>query len=47
MDEIAAKEIAEYAEGELEPAQGEEGCGQMGQDPEDGDLREEERDEVM
>ena len=47
MDEIAAKEIAEYAEGELEPAQGEEGCGQMGQDQEDGDLREEERDEMM
>ena len=45
-EELAAREaIAEFAEADLEPGQGEEGCGQ-GQENEDGDA-EELKDEVL
>lgn len=47
-DEIAAKEReVEFAEGELEPGQGEEGCGQGVALNTEGDEQEEQRDEVV
>ena len=51
-EELAAKEKeAEFAEGDLEAGQGEEGCGQgvaLGTDGEEAaELREEEKDEVQ
>lgn len=46
-DELAAKEVQDFADYELEPGQGEEGCAQMRGADDDAELREEERDEVL
>ena len=49
IDEIAAAQAAagEFPEADVEPGQGEEGCAQGAEDALEGDLREEERDEVL